>query len=92
MALGPSRKPTPSQLHVWPYLGSISFITCDGNHTGKALTVVSDWVNSKRRSKDNEDKANASSLKEAEIGEKVKCEGKKSKRERVREEADDLKI
>lgn len=83
MALGPSRKPTPSQLHVWPDLGSISFITCDGNHTGKALAVVSDWVNSKRRSKDNEDKANASSQ-EAEIGEKVKCGGKKSKRESER--------
>lgn len=27
------RKLTPSPLHVWPDLGSISFITCDGNHT-----------------------------------------------------------
>lgn len=33
MALGPGRKPTPSRLHVWPDLGSISFIACDGNHT-----------------------------------------------------------
>ena len=30
---GPSGKPTPPGLHVWPDFGSISFITCDGNHT-----------------------------------------------------------